>query len=60
VPFLPQVAKEIEAFLNAGYSPQHILDVITIVAMKTLSNYVNHIAETPLDDRFASQRWSKA
>jgi uncharacterized peroxidase-related enzyme len=52
--------KEIEAFLNAGYSPQHILDVITIVAMKTLSNYVNHIAETPLDDRFASQRWSKA
>ncbi len=52
--------KEIEAFLNAGYSPRHILDVITIVAMKTLSNYVNHIAETPLDDRFAGQRWSKA
>ncbi len=25
--------------------------------MKTLSNYTNHIAETPLDPAFASQRW---
>lgn len=24
------------------------LDVLTIVALKTLSNYVNHIAHTPL------------
>jgi hypothetical protein len=25
------------------------LDVLTIVALKTLSNYVSHIAHTPLD-----------
>ena len=49
---------ETEAFLAAGYTQRHLLDVLTIVAMKTLSNYVNHIVETPLDQAFASQRWS--
>ena len=53
------VAKtETEALFASGYTRRHLLDVITIVAMKTLSNYVNHIAETPLDHAFASQRWS--
>lgn len=49
---------EIDAFVAAGYTQRHLLDVLTVVAMKTLSNYVNHIAETPLDQSFASQRWS--
>jgi hypothetical protein len=33
------------------------LDVLTIVALKTLSNSLNHIAHTPLDPQFASQEW---
>jgi hypothetical protein len=33
------------------------LDVLTIVALKTLSNYTNHIAHTPLDPQFAAQAW---
>lgn len=41
----------------AGYTQRHLLDVLTIVALKTLSNYVNHIAHTPLDPQFASQVW---
>ncbi len=48
-----------DAFLGAGYSTRHILDVLTIVSLKTLSNYTNHLAHTPLDDQFASQQWSK-
>lgn len=53
------VAKpDTDAFFAAGYTRRHFLDVITIVAMKTMSNYVNHIAETPLDQAFASQQWS--
>jgi hypothetical protein len=28
------------------------------VTQKTLSNYVNHIAETPLDDAFNAQKWA--
>lgn len=46
-------------FLDAGYEPRHVLAVVTVVAMKTLSNYTNHIADTPLDEAFAGQRWSK-
>jgi len=34
---------EIRAFLDAGYSKQQILEVILIVSIKTLSNYVNHL-----------------
>jgi hypothetical protein len=28
--------------------------------MKTLSNYTNHIAETPLDTPFEPAKWQKA
>ena len=51
---------QIDAFLNAGYSRENIFDVILGVGMKVLSNYTNHIAETPLDDAFASASWGKA
>lgn len=50
--------EQTEAFLAAGYNQRQLLDVITLVAMKTLSNFVNHIAETPVDQAFASQQWS--
>ncbi|MBA3966042.1 MAG: carboxymuconolactone decarboxylase family protein [Nitrospirales bacterium] len=50
--------KDLEDFVAAGYTRRHILDVITLLALKTLSNYVNHLALTPLDSQFASQAWS--
>lgn len=49
----------IETFLTAGYTKSQLLDVITGVTQKTLSNYVNHIATTPLDAQFAKAAWSK-
>lgn len=48
---------DIEAFLSAGYEKERILDVLLAVAMKTLSNYTNHIAGTPLDDAFRAMAW---
>jgi uncharacterized peroxidase-related enzyme len=48
---------DVQAFLDAGFTRRHVLDVITGVAMKTLSNYTNHLANTPLDDGFASYAW---
>jgi len=53
-------AAEIAAFLDAGYSRAHILEVLVGVAMKTISNYTNHIAATPLDEAFASAAWAEA
>jgi len=41
---------DIRAFLDAGYTHRHILDTLVALSMKTLSNYVNHMADTPLDD----------
>ena len=49
----------LEAFLDAGFSKQHALEVVTGVAMKTLSNYANHLLDTPVDDAFAAMRWQK-
>lgn len=34
---------ELQAFLNAGFTKQQILEVILIVSIKTLSNYINHL-----------------
>ncbi|MDH2916554.1 MAG: carboxymuconolactone decarboxylase family protein [Gallionella sp.] len=48
---------ELKAFFAAGYTPQHALDVVLGVAMKTLSNYTNHLTDTPLDAAFASEAW---
>ncbi len=41
---------DIQAFLDAGYTHQHVLETVVAISMKTLSNFVNHMAETPLDD----------
>lgn len=50
---------ETKAFLAAGYGRQQILEVVLGIGMKTLSNYANHIAKTPLDQAFAPVAWSK-
>lgn len=49
---------DIAALIGAGYSRQTVLEVIVGVAMKTISNYANHVADTELDGVFAAQRWS--
>lgn len=49
-----------QAFLTAGYGRAQVLDVVLGVGVKTLSNYTNHIAETPLDQAFAPAAWTKA
>ena len=46
-----------DAFISAGYDKQQILEVVLGVAMKTISNYTNHIAGTELDDAFSAQAW---
>ncbi len=49
----------VEAFLAAGYGQRHMLEVVLGVGMKTLSNFTNHLAQTPLDAAFSSQAWKK-
>ena len=51
---------DVSVFRAAGYGDAHILDVITGVAMKTISNYANHLAGTKVDDAFAPRAWTRA
>lgn len=50
--------EEIAAFLASGYTHRHVLDIVLGVGMKTLSNYTNHIASTPLDPAWKEQQWT--
>lgn len=49
----------LNAFLADGYTGAQVLEVLVIVALKTLSNYTNHLAQTPLDEAFAAHRWTR-
>lgn len=50
--------RALESFLGAGFDRRQALEVLVGVAMKTLSNYANHLADTPVDEAFQGQEWS--
>ena len=42
----------LQNFYQADYSQQHVLEVILAISFKTLSNFINHINDTPIDSQF--------
>ena len=48
---------DVSSFLQAGYSEMHILDIILAISVKTISNYSNHIFNTPVDAPFVARTW---
>ncbi|MEX2515586.1 MAG: carboxymuconolactone decarboxylase family protein [Gammaproteobacteria bacterium] len=50
--------KNVEDFLLAGYNERHILDIILAQAVKTISNYSNHVFHTPVDEMFSHRAWN--
>ena len=42
----------LQSFYQAGYKQQHVLEVILAISFKTLSNFINHINDTPIDSLF--------
>lgn len=50
-------AESLNRFLSAGYTKSHVLEVVLGIGMKTLSNYTNHLADTPLDAAFKAAEW---
>lgn len=51
--------EEMNAFYAAGYNQRHLLEIILGLSQKVISNYTNHIAETPVDEGFKKHEWSK-
>ena len=49
---------EIRPFLNAGFQPAQILELLIGIAGKTMTNFASKTARIPLDDAFAAQAWS--
>ncbi|MFT5720555.1 MAG: alkylhydroperoxidase family enzyme [Motiliproteus sp.] len=50
---------EITSFYAAGYGQQQLLEITLGMAQKVMSNYVNHFAETPVDEAFKQFAWEK-
>jgi AhpD family alkylhydroperoxidase len=48
---------EVQAFFDAGFTKQNLLDVVLGIAHKTISNFVNHLVHTPVDKPFAQYDW---
>lgn len=48
--------EEAKSFLAQGYSEKHIMYVVLAIAVKTLSNYSNHLFGTEVDERFAAYK----
>lgn len=50
----------VDAFIAAGFTKAQVLEVVTIIATKVMSNYTNHLTHTPLEDfmQDPSLRWT--
>lgn len=46
--------QDLETFAAAGFGNAEVLEVVLGVALKTLTNYVNHIAKPPVNDQLAA------
>ncbi len=51
---------QMKAFFDAGYGHRAVLDVILGMAQKTMSNYTNHVAQTPVDEVFQPLAWTRS
>ena len=50
--------QQLQAFYDAGYGEQQVLEIILGLAQKTISNYTNHVANTPVDAAFQKFTWT--
>ncbi|UEM23632.1 carboxymuconolactone decarboxylase family protein [Skermanella mucosa] len=48
---------DVASFKAAGYTNEAVLDVLVLAATKLISNYTNHLAETPLDPFMKGAEW---
>lgn len=48
-----------EKFFAVGYGNRQLLEIVLGLSQKTISNYTNHLAETPVDKGFQKFAWKK-
>ena len=47
------------AFFQAGYENRQLLEIVLGISQKVMSNYINHLADTPVDKAFEEFIWAK-
>lgn len=52
-------ADEIRRFLDSGYTRQHVLDIIMMMANKLIAVFANRVMGTDLDQALQQAKWSK-
>jgi AhpD family alkylhydroperoxidase len=45
-------------FLQAGFTEAHLLEVITVIAASTITNYTGNVTQPPVEAAFAKYAWS--
>ena len=50
---------QLQDFYAAGYTQQNVLEIILGLSQKVMSNYTNHVAQTPVDEAFKPFSWEK-
>lgn len=48
---------DIETFYAAGYGQRQLLEIVLGLSQKIMSNYTNHLANTPVDKAFEKLLW---
>ncbi|ACR32750.1 carboxymuconolactone decarboxylase family protein [Burkholderia glumae] len=51
-------SEQLSAFVSAGYTEHTVLEIILAIAVKTLSNYSNHVFHTEVDQKFQDFAWA--
>jgi len=49
--------EEMNKFFAAGFTQRQMLDIVLGMAQKVMSNYTNHLAQTPVDSVFEKFAW---
>lgn len=48
-------AETIQNFIAAGYKKEQVMELLLGIALKTISNYLDHISPAPVDEAFAAE-----
>ncbi len=52
--------EQIQTFFDAGYDHRAVLEIILGLSQKVMSNYINHVAATPLDEVVKPLAWTRS
>lgn len=50
--------EDVTAFSDAGFTDTQLLALVLAIAVKTISNWTNHLFGTELDEMFGSRTWA--